>query len=141
MESERLLETLPPFRRFLFQCMNQLKTVIPSALLLLRFMDWWQSSGYAQSLQDEDVLKRDAIPAPPSATAMPEMQIGVMVKKDMCPICKRTRSNPCQLTTSGYVFCYPCIHSYVELYFQCPVTMKKVDVSDPGLLRKIYDNE
>jgi peroxin-12 len=49
---------------------------------------------------------------------------GVALPDDvaLCPLCHRRRTNPTLLATSGYVFCYPCIHREVGLRGRCPVT-------------------
>lgn len=40
----------------------------------------------------------------------------------VCPLCNKMRSNPCALSVSGFVFCYPCIFRYVKENKRCPLT-------------------
>lgn len=60
--------------------------------------------------------------------------IGLPASPADCPICRRTRTNPATLP-SGYVFCYPCIHAYVETHVRCPVTLIPAELDD---IRKLY---
>lgn len=39
----------------------------------------------------------------------------------MCPLCRRLRVQPAS-STSGYVFCYPCLSAFVKEHGTCPVT-------------------
>ena len=39
-----------------------------------------------------------------------------------CPLCKKVCTNPTALSSSGYVFCYPCIYKYLNQHACCPVT-------------------
>ena len=64
--------------------------------------------------------------------------------KTKCPLCRSKRTNPCLLTVSGYVFCYPCIFSYLDKERKCPVTEVRVEARPypvAGYLRKLYDEE
>ena len=53
-----------------------------------------------------------------------------------CPICGKHPQNPAFIRASGYVFCYSCIHSYVENERMCPITKIPID-SDS--IQIIYD--
>ena len=52
-----------------------------------------------------------------------------------CPLCKNVRTNPTALGSSGYVFCYPCIHRYLSQHGCCPVTHLP---STPHQLVRLY---
>ena len=55
----------------------------------------------------------------------------------MCAIrlCRRVRVNPAALP-SGFVFCYPCAHRFVDAHARCPVTRLPCGV---GSLRRIFE--
>lgn len=86
-----------------------------------QLLEWWYTSA-EQRLGDPK-----ALPPPPPPPALPAVGVaagGVALPDDvaLCPLCGRRRTNPAMLATSGYVFCYPCIHREVEERGRCPVT-------------------
>ena len=56
------------------------------------------------------------------------------VGKGVCGICKESWTNPTALTCSGYVFCYACIKTHLEIFAACPITKKRASIRN---LRKI----
>lgn len=97
---------------------NSVQTLVTSGahigMFLLTFSKWW----YSQDMSDQSKY---------SQTIKPPISTGVSntseaSKKGACPICKMTRRNETALLTSGYVFCYSCIHNFVQKYKKCPVT-------------------
>ena len=90
----------------------------PPALPRLQLLEWWYSSA-EQRLGDQK-----ALPPPPPPPALPPAAGGLELPADvsLCPLCCRRRTNPALLATSGYVFCYPCIHREVTEQGRCPVT-------------------
>ena len=43
-----------------------IKLAVPSAILFLKFMEWWYTSGRARTQKEDDLMERDAIPSPDS---------------------------------------------------------------------------
>ncbi|EFN57496.1 hypothetical protein CHLNCDRAFT_48657 [Chlorella variabilis] len=91
------------------------------AVFAFKLLEWWYTSA-EQRLGDPK-----ALPPPPPPPALPAVGVaagGVALPDDvaLCPLCGRRRTNPAMLATSGYVFCYPCIHREVEERGRCPVT-------------------
>ncbi|VDP14843.1 unnamed protein product [Soboliphyme baturini] len=39
-----------------------------------------------------------------------------------CPLCHKPRRNDTVLVTCGFVFCYSCIHKYLQENGRCPIT-------------------
>jgi hypothetical protein len=64
---------------------------------------------------------------------------GVRLPVDVrrCPLCAGERTNAALCSTSGYVFCYPCIYRHVEAHGSCPVTLEQTAVED---VWKIYQD-
>ena len=97
-----------------------------SALILAVFgfklLEWWYLSGEHRlgSASDRKALP----PPPPPPAALPDPAEGVPLPEDpaVCPLCLRKRTNPALAVCSGYVFCYPCLHSFVLEKGVCPVT-------------------
>ncbi|KAJ3323345.1 ubiquitin-protein ligase peroxin 12 [Boothiomyces sp. JEL0866] len=99
---------------------NYFSFVLPSGIFMFRFLEWWQTSN-----PKKQVLP---IPPPPRITNE-EMELG------KCRICKRSFVNPAML--NSIVYCYTCIHAYVEEHSKCPLTKGKAVSTD---IRKIYDD-
>jgi Pex2 / Pex12 amino terminal region len=59
------------------------------------------------------------------------------IEKGQCGICKQNWINPTALITSGYIFCYTCIKTHVQVFSSCPITSLK---STQNSLRKLHIN-
>lgn len=46
--------------------LSALKTAIPSAIMFLKFLEWWYTAGRARTQREDDLMERDAIPPPES---------------------------------------------------------------------------
>ena len=55
----------------------------------------------------------------------------------ICPLCNSIRTNDCALSTSGFVFCYPCIFKFINKNRCCPVTKTPSNLNN---LVRIYKN-
>ncbi|CAB4444732.1 unnamed protein product [Rhizophagus irregularis] len=111
--------------------LNFLKSLLQMSIFFSRFLEWWYSSEYARRPGIEnrvDVPPPDIIAPDPRGIPLPE-------SPNVCPICTNLLTNTTALP-SGYVFCYPCIFSYIEDYERCPITLIKVDINE---LRKVYN--
>jgi len=91
-----------------------------------QFLEWWYN-------QEGIKTKFLSLPSPP-----PPSQWPCDIPPDICPICRMKRTNDTALSSSGFVFCYPCIFRYVQDTGRCPVTGYKSSVSQ---LIKIYHQE
>ncbi|WBW72856.1 peroxisomal ubiquitin-protein ligase E3 Pex12 [Schizosaccharomyces osmophilus] len=84
-------------------------------LSLVQVLDWWQTNDYATQIKKGRVAFTELEP--------PELSVkNTSLTKNICRICGHTIKNPAVLTT-GFVFCYPCIQSWLkDNPFICPVT-------------------
>ena len=127
-----------------------LRYALPMSIFFLKFIEWWYASDYHK--------QKGFQPIPPPPDPIPvsfgskinwfsllnavcyiqtkphEQGIPLPAESDMCPLCKRERTNSTTIPT-GYVFCYPCIFAHVSDNGRCPVTLVPVNVDE---LRKIY---
>ncbi|XP_067934208.1 peroxisome assembly protein 12-like [Watersipora subatra] len=85
-----------------------------SGIFFLQFLQWY--STYQQTEGEKEAITIAAEISPPKCPESDRMG-GLS-----CPVCKKTRTNSTVLSTSGYVFCYPCIYKYVQKHGKCPVT-------------------
>ncbi|XP_059203036.1 peroxisome assembly protein 12 [Centropristis striata] len=125
-----------------------LSTSLSVGVFFLQFLEWWYSS------ENQSTVKTlTSQPAPPPPLHLQQEQngrdspsISANRSKDTvagsdnrhCPLCRRTRTNATVLSTSGFVFCYRCIYTYVKANRRCPVTGYP---SEPQHLIKIYSPE
>ncbi|GAX80892.1 hypothetical protein CEUSTIGMA_g8327.t1 [Chlamydomonas eustigma] len=106
-----------------------------NALMLAVFgfkaLEWWFNSA------EERLAVNKTLPPPPPPPAPRPAQRGVGLPADtsLCPICRCTCSNPAQVATSGYVFCYPCIFNYIMDKQRCPVSFIPASLDH---IRKLY---
>lgn len=110
----------------------------------LQFAEWW--------LAHADQLMAQEIPEPPAQsiavpTAADENKSSssaatAAISKRMaapgkCPLCKTDFTNPTVVTMTGVVYCYRCIHAYIERQCKCYVT--GMPVESTSVLRRIFD--
>eukprot|EP00127_Corallochytrium_limacisporum_P004498 Clim_evm25s165 gene=Clim_evmTU25s165 len=112
--------------------LETLRAALPLSIFLLKFLEWYYSSG-----KDKE---QEGLPVPPPPPA-PETPKSAMIRppsdKTDCPICQQKRTNDAALSTTGYVFCYPCIFRYVRDEKHCPITLEPADTDD---IIKIYSD-
>jgi hypothetical protein len=103
----------------------------------LKGLEWWYSD-QVQVARDEVSMKSKVIPPPPKMRMPLAMESNKIVVKDAskCPLCTEARVNATS-TPAGYVFCYKCIHDYVENHGRCPMTGIQCDIAN---LRKLFEN-
>ncbi len=84
----------------------------------MQLLEWWFNSAegrIAGQLQKP--------PPPPPKPPLPAIDgIALPTDPSICPLCQNPRTNPAMLNTSGYVFCYPCLHRHLAEHDCCPVT-------------------
>ncbi|KAF2069560.1 hypothetical protein CYY_009116 [Polysphondylium violaceum] len=106
------------------------KYILPGSIFLFKSLEWWYSENRisAPSLP---------IPAPPTPAKRAPGGLAIPQDKTMCPLCLKKRTNP-TICGSGFVFCYPCIFTYVTDHSKCPITFLPATTET---LRKIYETE
>lgn len=96
--------------------LQSLSYALPSALFLLKFTEWWNSSEFGQKLNQQGPTIE-----PPPLDALPAD------KRDGCMLCQKKYPETPTALESGAVFCYRCIFEYIESYPaekqpKCPAT-------------------
>lgn len=115
-----------------------LSTSLSLGVFFLQFLEWWYSS------DNQGAVKAlTSLPAPPPPLHLWRREQGGGDGRPgpdlrSCPLCHRTRSNAAVLSTSGFVFCYRCIYTYVKANRRCPLSGFP---SEPQHLIKIYSPE
>lgn len=110
--------------------LSSLSYTLPTSMFLLKFLEWWYASDFANSLASAprfNVNEDGNYPVPKHATIKAPSVTG------LCPICRTTITNP-TVIESGVVFCYPCIYRYLENkdpekvkgVGRCPVTGQRL---------------
>ncbi|NXS53393.1 PEX12 protein, partial [Brachypteracias leptosomus] len=96
-----------------------LSTGLSVSMFFLQFLDWWYSSE-----NQETIKSLRALPTPPPPVHLDPRAASATLPRlrTLCPLCCRVRVNATVLATSGFVFCYRCIHAHVKSHQCCPVT-------------------
>ncbi|XP_058020441.1 peroxisome assembly protein 12 [Ahaetulla prasina] len=96
-----------------------LSTGLSVGIFFLQFLEWWYSAE-----NQETIKSLTAMPVPPPPVHLDyETDSPLLPKlKTICPLCRKIRANDTALSTSGFVFCYRCVYSYVKHHQQCPIT-------------------
>eukprot|EP00850_Spirogloea_muscicola_P002073 SM000008S22162 [mRNA] locus=s8:169171:172336:+ [translate_table: standard] len=116
-----------------YTTLDYAQTSLIAAVFLFKMVEWWYQSA-------EQRLATPAVyPPPPPPPPPKEAEGGLSPPSDrrLCPLCLQSRTNPAMVATSGFVFCYPCIFSYVQQYKRCPVTLIPSSVDN---IRRLYHN-
>lgn len=113
-----------------------LSTSLSLGVFFLQFLEWWYSS------ENQNTVKTiTTLPAPPPPLHLLEdhgEDVQAAADKKNCPLCRKLRSNSTVLSTSGFVFCYRCIYTYVKANRCCPLTGFPTELQH---LIKIYEPE
>ncbi|XP_073351415.1 peroxisome assembly protein 12 [Pagrus major] len=125
-----------------------LSTSLSMGVFFLQFLEWWYSSD-----NQSTVKTLTSLPAPPPPVHLQQEHSGqdsspissnedkdTQLSSDRikCPLCRRLRTNATVLSTSGFVFCYRCIYTYVKANRRCPLTSYPTELQH---LIKIYSPE
>ncbi|NWI69245.1 PEX12 protein, partial [Todus mexicanus] len=96
-----------------------LSTGLSVSMFFLQFLDWWYSSE-----NQETVKSLMALPTPPPPVHLDHGAASALLPKlkTVCPLCHKIRVNATALATSGFVFCYRCVYTYVKTHQRCPIT-------------------
>ncbi|XP_062613719.1 peroxisome assembly protein 12-like [Saccostrea cucullata] len=89
-----------------------LSTGLSVGVFFLQFLEWWYAS-------DNNTPSLMALPVPDPPKTDRDL---IKTSHDVCPLCLKVRTNHTALSTSGFVFCYPCIYDYIKQHRCCPVT-------------------
>ncbi|XP_026778244.3 peroxisome assembly protein 12 isoform X1 [Pangasianodon hypophthalmus] len=109
-----------------------LSASLSMGVFFLQFLEWWYSS------ENQTTMKSlTSLPTPPPPLHL-EDQEAARTRSKVCPLCRKVRSNDTALATSGYVFCYRCIYTYVKTNHRCPLTGYPSELQH---LIKIYSPE
>ncbi|XP_061703231.1 peroxisome assembly protein 12 isoform X2 [Syngnathoides biaculeatus] len=100
-----------------------LSTSLSLGVFFLQFLEWWYTSDNQAAVKNLTSLP---IPPPPlhlhTAEPAEEGWPDAAADRTRCPLCRRLRVNATVLSTSGFVFCYRCIYTYVKANRHCPLT-------------------
>lgn len=125
-----------------------LSTSLSLGVFFLQFLEWWYSSDNQSA-----VKALTSLPAPPPPLHLQQEQSSQdplpipanhgrrtqpSTDNRNCPLCQRLRTNPTVLSTSGFVFCYRCIYTYVKANRRCPLSSYPTELQH---LIKIYPPE
>jgi len=120
------------------------------SVYLLQFAQWW----YQREHLLQPYQQRKVPPPPPEKPPYQAILHSVRTKSNdlgdgkrmrlvllpqdptICALCHRTRRNPA-MSSSGYVFCYPCLVLHVRECGHCPVTGQDMGVEQ---IRRIRDS-
>ncbi|XP_054880471.1 peroxisome assembly protein 12 [Poeciliopsis prolifica] len=109
-----------------------LSTSLSLGVFFLQFLEWWYSS------ENQSTVKTiTSLPAPPPPLHLQE-DVQPTADEKNCPLCRKHRANSTVLSTSGFVFCYCCIYTYVKANHCCPLTGFPTELQH---LIKIYESE
>jgi len=121
----RFIRMIRKLTATLFRLLSKLLGI---GLLLIQFLDYWQSSDKGKSGQS-----LSSLPIPPAPHAILSEQSVIQMDPRLCPICRRLRQNDTVISVSGFVYCYVCIAKYLQQHHCCPVT--KVPATTEHLIR------
>ncbi|XP_069730135.1 peroxisome assembly protein 12 [Phaenicophaeus curvirostris] len=112
-----------------------LSTGLSVSVFFLQFLDWWYSSE-----NQETIKSLTALPTPPPPVHLDHEAGSALLPKlkTVCPLCRKIRVNATALSTSGFVFCYRCVYSYVKTHQRCPITGYATELQH---LVKLYSPE
>lgn len=97
-------------------------TLFPAAIFLLKFLEWWNTSGFSEQFSKSSQQLSNI--EPPCVVPKGDIRNNT----SSCPLCRQEINNPTVLET-GYVFCYTCINRFLQEQEKstggrCPITGK-----------------
>lgn len=111
---------------------NNAKSAILCTLVLYKALEWWFQTGEQQLQEAAQIL-----PPPPPPFMRHDVGIELPDDRARCPLCNKKRQAPSLLATSGYVFCYKCVFTFVSQRGCCPVTRIRACPDD---IRRLFPN-
>ncbi|EME27913.1 peroxisomal membrane protein PEX12 [Galdieria sulphuraria] len=109
---------------FVDKLIHLLKITAIGGVFAFKFLEWLVSA--------ENKLPKNAgfVPSPPVPLRPSSKGISLPADRTLCPLCHQPRRNPAVCVSSGYVFCYQCLFTFVERESQCPVTKMPSTIHD-----------
>jgi len=117
------LRFITVIRRVTATLFRLLSKLLGIGLLLVQFLDYWQSSEREKKGQSS----LTSLPIPPAPHTVLTEQSVIRMDPRLCPICRKPRQNDTVISVSGYVYCYVCIAKYLQQHRCCPVTKMPAD--------------
>ena len=116
--------------------LNRMKSFILWSIVGFRALEWYNSTGTGSSeVSDVDHQGRSTtVPPPPPPASL--QSLGLDPEGETCPICRHPITNPTLNACSGLVYCYPCIHQYVDTHKEDAITKQQCTLDH---LRRIYE--
>ncbi|KAM9903061.1 hypothetical protein OXX69_008069 [Metschnikowia pulcherrima] len=94
-----------------------LGTFFPLAIFTLKFLEWWNTSDFAQTVaKSQRIELEESIPPPSLLAALIDKRVSNIKNyrpSSVCPLCNGDISNPAIIET-GHVFCYTCIYNHLR---------------------------
>eukprot|EP00871_Galdieria_phlegrea_P001872 jgi/Galph1/2686/GphlegSOOS_G1360.1 len=116
--------SLSKFLTWVDRAIRILKIAAITGVFVFKFLEWLIT---AESKASKNV---GFLPPPPTPLRPSSKGITLPPNKTVCPLCRQPRVNPAVCVSSGYVFCYTCIFTYVERESHCPVTRLPATIHD-----------
>nr|XP_027198087.1 putative peroxisome assembly protein 12 isoform X1 [Dermatophagoides pteronyssinus] len=91
-----------------------------SSAFIIQFLDYWNTRTDLRQMFNVQQQQTPPDLLPPISGD--NHQNNFKLSSNLCPICGQKRQNETALTSSGYIFCYNCIHSYLMKNHRCPIT-------------------
>lgn len=131
-----------------------LSTSLSLGVFFLQFLEWWYSSDNQSAVkaltslpapppplhlqEEEEEEQQSGRDSPPNQNRDNARPGASTSGSRNCSLCRRPRTNATVLSTSGFVFCYRCIYTYVKANRRCPHTGYPTELQH---LIKIYSPE
>ncbi|GJQ14380.1 hypothetical protein GpartN1_g6171.t1 [Galdieria partita] len=109
---------------FVDKLIRMLKIAAIGGVFAFKFLEWLVSA--------ENKMPKNTgfIPSPPVPLRPSSKGIQLPTDRTLCPLCSQPRRNPAVCVSSGYVFCYQCLFTFIERESQCPVTKMPSTIHD-----------
>lgn len=104
--------------------------LLPLTIFSFRVLEWWYNTD-AKDVHTQSL----PIPPPPEPPTPVPGALAPAATKNTCAICRNSLTNPA-MSSSGFVFCFPCLFAHVETEGRCPITLKPMGVDN---IRKVYE--
>lgn len=93
--------------------------IIITAAVAVKVFQW--CAQHRIDSANNSAIVRSQWPEYPAAPPVGKGCVVVPQDKQLCPLCRKLRSNPCT-SRGGYVFCYSCLLDHLQISKTCPVS-------------------
>lgn len=90
---------------------------INSGAFFMRFLDHWFVEQKSTSFFQKPFVDH------------PE-KINSSADNSVCTLCNKSKQHPTVISSTGFVFCFDCVHDYVKVFKRCPITYYPVTVDN-----------